>query len=105
MRGEHDAQNLERKLPRVGIAAEVFLIDGEANRLDDGATQLALSGGECIAHSAGPVVVFRDGREDETTPRQGVRGLQPGKPVREQSREARESARLLQRGSEDLCCK
>src|SRR6266852_4562185 len=65
MRGEHDPEKFEGDLPGIGMRCEMSFIDRDADRLGDGAAQLALPGDEQIAHGAGAIVVLGGGREHE----------------------------------------
>src|SRR5258708_9423152 len=58
MRSEDDPEQLEGKLPGIGLEFEVPFVDGETDRLGNGAAQLALPGDEQVAHPSVPILTL-----------------------------------------------
>ena len=104
MGGEHDAEELEGQLPRIGLGIEVALVDAEPNRFCDRAAEFALPGGEQIADRARPIVVFGRGGKDEARAPRIVR-FDRREPSREQGTQARQPAGLLGRAGKHVILK
>ena len=102
MRGEDDPEQLESELPGIGVRFQVPFVDGNADRLGDGAAQLALPGDEQVAHCTGPIVIFGGGGEHETAAGEVVVAFHPREPVREKGPETRQATGVFQCGRQNL---
>src|SRR5688572_14035412 len=96
--GEHDAVEILRELRRIGVGSDMAFVDRLAERRGDRLEPPSLELDQAVADRTGTVIELPRGGDEDAA---AGKSIVPAQPAIEEGMEARNSARLGQRGSDD----